>query len=70
VKCEDRLPYYKDSSCRLSLAATPRLQQCVRYLHGTQYMGLAYERRSNANTTAMTLEGMTDSDFAPNYGRV
>jgi hypothetical protein len=31
-------------------------------------MGLTYERRSNANTTAMALEGMTDSDFAPNYG--
>jgi hypothetical protein len=44
------------------------LQQCVRYLHGTRDMGLVYERRSNASTTAMTLEGMTDSDFAPNYG--
>jgi hypothetical protein len=31
-------------------------------------MGLVYERRSNASTTAMALEGMTDSDFAPNYG--
>jgi hypothetical protein len=31
-------------------------------------MGLVYERRSDANTTAMALEGMTDSDFAPNYG--
>jgi hypothetical protein len=40
------------------------------YLHGTQYMGLAYERRRpDASTTAMaTLEGMTDSDFAPDYG--
>jgi hypothetical protein len=26
VKCEDRLPYYKDSSCSLSLATTPRLR--------------------------------------------
>jgi hypothetical protein len=24
VKCEDRLPYYKDSSCSLPLATTPR----------------------------------------------
>jgi hypothetical protein len=24
VKCEDRLPYYRDSSCSLSLATTPR----------------------------------------------
>jgi hypothetical protein len=31
-------------------------------------MGLVYERRSDANTTAMALEGWTDSDFAPNYG--
>jgi hypothetical protein len=31
-------------------------------------MGLVYERRSDANTTAMALEGMTDSDFAPDYG--
>jgi hypothetical protein len=31
-------------------------------------MGLAYERRSDANTTAMALEGTTDSDFALNYG--
>jgi hypothetical protein len=26
VKCEDRLPYYRDSSCSLSLATTPRLR--------------------------------------------
>jgi hypothetical protein len=26
VKCEDRLPYYKDNSCSLSLATTPRLR--------------------------------------------
>jgi hypothetical protein len=31
-------------------------------------MGLVYERRSDASTTAMTPEGWTDSDFAPNYG--
>jgi hypothetical protein len=44
------------------------LQHCARYLHGTQGMGLAYERRSGASTTAMTPEGWTDPDFAPNYG--
>ena len=26
VRCEDRLPYYRDSSCSLSLATTPRLR--------------------------------------------
>jgi hypothetical protein len=31
-------------------------------------MGLVYERRSDASTTAMALEGWTDSEFAPNYG--
>jgi hypothetical protein len=43
------------------------LQHCARYLHGTQDMGLVYERRSDASTTAVTLEGWTDPDFAPNY---
>jgi hypothetical protein len=31
-------------------------------------MGLVYERRADANTAPMTLDGWTDPDFVPNYG--